>query len=610
MGPLTIANDGSLRITTEPVIVNVSGGQLVNISGGLSSRVFFVTPGANVTLDRLWISGGRFSSPNDGAAIDNFDGTVTIDKCLIFNNVSTDDAGAVKNTAGGTITINDTEFQGNAAPSRGGAIFNEGDMTITNSLFRSNTAKNGGAIANTGMLTIKNSTISGNDSAFNGGGNGGGIYTAAGTVNLDSVTVAFNFAGGGSQGGGVGKLNGNETFISTGSIFSNNSAVGGSPNFMGDFTSHGYNLIANPSGTTIGGPTGFNLLNVDPKLLPLKNNGGPTATHALARNSPAIDKGNAKPETSTDQRGLPRVFNYLGISNPRPTPNGGSDIGAFEFNPRDLGYFDFDGDQKTDLSIFRPSVGEWWYLKSSDAGNGAFQFGSSSDKIVPGDYTGDGKADIAFFRPSSGEWYILRSEDFSFYSFPFGTSNDIPVPADYDGDLKVDAAVFRPSTAEWFVNRSTGGATLSTFGAAGDRPVPADYDGDGNADLAIFRPSNGTWWMNRSQLGVVVATFGVSTDKTVQGDYTGDGKADVAFFRPSTQEWFVLRSEDSSFYSFPYGATGDIPAPGDYDGDGKYDSAVFRPSNNTWFLLRSTAGSVGIGFGATNDVPVPNAFVR
>lgn len=38
--------------------------------------------------------------------------------------------------------------------------------------------------------------------------------------------------------------------------------------------------------------------------------------------------------------------------------------------------FDFDGDGKTDTSIFRPSVGEWWFLRSSDGGNYATQFGN------------------------------------------------------------------------------------------------------------------------------------------------------------------------------------------------------------------------------------------
>ncbi len=271
--------------------------------------------------------------------------------------------------------------------------------------------------------------------------------------------------------------------------------------------------------------------------------------------------------------------------------------------------FDFDGDGKTDVSIFRPALGEWWYLKSIDGGNGAIQFGNSSDKLVPADYTGDGKTDIAIFRPSSNEWFILRSENGSFYSFPFGSSGDVPVPADYDSDGKADAAVFRPSTQTWFISRSSGGTTIQQFGAAGDDPVAADYDGDAKADLAIYRPSLGQWWLLRSNLGIVVYQFGNSADKPVQGDFSGDGKADAAFFRPSTNEWFILRSENGTFYSFPFGAAGDIPSPGDYDGDGRADAAVFRPSTNTWFANRSTAGTLIQTFGQANDRSVPNSFV-
>ncbi len=273
--------------------------------------------------------------------------------------------------------------------------------------------------------------------------------------------------------------------------------------------------------------------------------------------------------------------------------------------------FDFDGDGKTDVGIFRPSVGEWWYLRSSDGGNRAFQFGASSDEVVAADYTGDGKTDLAIWRPSSGEWFVLRSEDNSFYSFPFGASGDIPAPADFDGDGKDDPAVFRPSTGTWFIIRSSdNGVTITNFGANGDLPVAADYDGDGKADVAVFRPSDGSWWLNRSSAGVVVTNFGTVTDKAVPADYTGDGKADVAIFRPSTGEWFILRSEDFSFYSVPFGTTGDIPAPGDYDGDGIADLTVFRPSNNTWFILRTTAGFTAVTFGATGDQPIPNAYVR
>lgn len=283
--------------------------------------------------------------------------------------------------------------------------------------------------------------------------------------------------------------------------------------------------------------------------------------------------------------------------------------------------FDFDGDAKTDLSIFRPGTGpgQWWYQRSSDGGNRAFSFGAISDTITPADFTGDGKTDIAFFRPMpipSGppSWFVLRSEDNTFYSFPFGSDGDVPAPADFDGDNKADATVYRPSTQTWFIARSTGGTDILTFGSSGDVPVAADYDGDGKADIAIYRPNaagGAQWWIRRSSDGSVFAlVFGTSSDRTVAGDYTGDGKADVAFWRPSNGNWFVLRSEDFSFFSFPFGANGDTPVPGDYDGDGKNDAAVFRPSTSTWFANRSTGGTLIQTFGASGDIPVPSAYVR
>jgi uncharacterized delta-60 repeat protein len=273
--------------------------------------------------------------------------------------------------------------------------------------------------------------------------------------------------------------------------------------------------------------------------------------------------------------------------------------------------FDFDGDGKTDLSIFRAPQGEWWINRSASGTNYAAQFGASTDKLVPADFTGDGKTDIAFFRPSTGSWFVLRSEDGSFYSFPFGASGDVPVVGDFDNDGKDDAGVFRPTDSTWYIRRSSdGGTIIQQFGQSGDLPVVADYDGDGKSDIAIFRPASGEWWIQRSTAGLIAFQFGNSADKAVQGDYTGDGKADVAFFRPSTSEWFVLRSENQTYYSFPFGAAGDIAAPGDYDGDGKLDATVFRPSTSTWYSQRSSAGTLIQSFGQAGDTPVPNAFVR
>ena len=274
--------------------------------------------------------------------------------------------------------------------------------------------------------------------------------------------------------------------------------------------------------------------------------------------------------------------------------------------------FDFDGDGKTDISIFRPAVGEWWYLKSSNGGNAALQFGQSTDKLTPGDFTGDGKADVAFWRPTTGEWFVLRSENLSFYSFQFGSPGDIPAPADYDGDGKTDAAVFRPSTATWYISRSSGGTTIQQFGASSDFPVAADYDGDGKSDIAIYRANgaNQEWWYQKSSnLNVVALVFGITGDKAVQGDYTGDGKADIAVWRPSSGDWLILRSENLSFYAFPFGSSGDVPTPGDYDGDGRFDAAVFRPSSSTWYVQRTTAGTLILAFGISGDKPVPSVFV-
>lgn len=268
---------------------------------------------------------------------------------------------------------------------------------------------------------------------------------------------------------------------------------------------------------------------------------------------------------------------------------------------------DFDDDGRTDIAIWRPSVGEWWVNRSLSTSTFAVQFGASTDLITPGDYTGDGKADIAVFRPSNGNWFILRSEDSSFFSFPFGTTGDIPAPADFDADGKTDPVVFRPSTGTWFIQRSTAGTLIQNFGGVGDRPTTGDFDGDGVADLAIYRQALGQWWLSRSTAGVIVYGFGSATDKPVQGDYTGDGKTDVAFWRPSNGEWFILRSEDSSYFSFPFGATGDLPAPGDYDGDGKFDPTVFR--TGTWFINRSSGGTLIQTFGGAADRPVPGAFV-
>ncbi len=263
--------------------------------------------------------------------------------------------------------------------------------------------------------------------------------------------------------------------------------------------------------------------------------------------------------------------------------------------------FDFDGDGKADLSVFRPAGGAW-YLQQSTAGFTGIAFGLSTDRIVPADYDGDGKTDFAVFR--SGTWYLQRSGQ-GFTGVAFGEATDIPQPADFDGDGRAELAVFRPLNGTWYVfNLVTNQFNSVQFGASSDKPVVSDYDGDGRADYAVYR--NGTWYVQRSSLGFTAIVFGEATDKPVVGDYDGDGKTDFAVFRPSNGAWYLLRS-NLGFTGAAFGLETDTPSPADYDGDGKTDLAVFR--DGTWYIQRSAQGFTGAAFGAASDKPVPNAFV-
>ncbi len=269
---------------------------------------------------------------------------------------------------------------------------------------------------------------------------------------------------------------------------------------------------------------------------------------------------------------------------------------------------DFDGDQKTDVSVFRPATGEWFISGTLGPSFTVYTFGAAEDLLVPGDYDGDGKTDFAVFRPSDSSWHFRMKGVYT--ARQYGQVGDIPAQGDFDGDRRTDVAVFRPSTGTWFIAFSDSRNTFAEvqFGQNGDRPAVADYDGDGKADIAIWRPSDGNWHVQGSAGNYFAAAWGQNGDIPAQADYDGDGRADLVVFRPSEGNWYLSRTT-AGIHIQQFGVNGDLPATGDFDGDGRYDVAVFRPSDNTWYMSQSQNGYVVRPFGANGDKTIPGAYL-
>jgi len=315
---LTIANGvgGGVRVeSTGSGNLTIANCRIVENAGVAVSCGPGSGPGNRVTIDNSTISG------NTGG----YGGGIYVSGAMCIGCVLSSPC---------IVTVNNSTISGNSA-AEGGGIYNVGATTVTNSIISNNTAldqsSGGGGIASGGAMTITNSTISGNSANHQGGGilhfSSNVVFFTGNELKLTNTTITGNSA---TEGGGIHTLDGIVPVKTRNSIIALNLAS--TPDIEGPVTSEGFNLVGNNSGADISPPQesdqiGTAAAPIDPLLGPLQDNGGPTFTHQLLLDSPAIDKGHSSGST-TDQRGFIRPVDLFKIPN---APGGdGSDIGAFE----------------------------------------------------------------------------------------------------------------------------------------------------------------------------------------------------------------------------------------------------------------------------------------
>jgi hypothetical protein len=609
MGNVYDQGGGTFNCSSNPITFNnhlfETNGTFVGGSGNIDINGNFALSGGIFTASSGTTSfGAQFASDLPGGTFNHNGGTV------VFDGVSVDSRAGVPVTLN-NLTVNKPN---NNFFTLGGLIIVNGTLTLTDGVFLAGTLEARGPV-------VVDPTFDGGGGALNFAGsanqtfanNGGanltgtwtinkpfGVVTATTSVVLQS-TQAVNIVSGGLHLGtgsnsfvsGALTINANGKFLADaaqtvmlGGDVSNSGLINLHANGSACPTTDSILLRSTVDGTqrSWSGSGVFRAINVD-----VKDMGGSAAV---------------------------KVFNGTNSGN-----NGGnwtfdsSCLANFIHTP-----FDFDGDRKTDFSIFRPSSGVW-FLQRSTLGIGGAQWGLATDKNSPADFDGDGITDVAVWREATrSNFFILQSSSDTVRIEDFGVTGDDPaIVGDWDGDGKADPAVYRNGGvgSQSFIffrgslNNPNGNITFVPWGLGGDVPVRGDFDGDGKMDAAVFRSSDLNWYiLKSSNLQLQVQQWGFATDKRIEGDFDGDGKTDFAVFRPSDTFWYILQSSNGQADIRHWGLTGDIPLQGDYDGDGKSDLAIWRETDHNFWVLQSGGGVRIFNFGLTGDTPIASAFLR
>jgi hypothetical protein len=422
--------DDTVTLTRVIVTGNAVGGGSSHGEGGGIYNVFGTMVLNSCTVaDNQANTGGSIGGSYGG--IDNANGTMTINDCLVSGNTATYTGGignlrtmtinrsAISGNSstlfGGGIgndemlTVTDSRIVDNASTSFGGGIDNNlGWVTLTDSLVADNT---GGGIRNAGSMAISGSTIAGNTAHLSGGGimtgpydlnisnstisgntsdiAGGGIYAQGAfqgnvyispSVELTSTTIVLNTAQ--ATGGGIWVdvfQNNHGRIFPRNTIVAGNGTAGSGPDVNGPVLSLGYNLVGKTDGSTgwVGSDhTGSSADPLDPKLGPLRDNGGPTPTHAVLVGSPAIAAGDPGLGYTLDQRGTARAFVLY------------PDVGAFQAQSavsfRLVAPPEVTSGEPFDLTVI--ALDSWGHTASTYTGTVHFT-SSDPDAALPDDYT-------------------------------------------------------------------------------------------------------------------------------------------------------------------------------------------------------------------------------
>jgi CSLREA domain-containing protein len=307
--------DGANRITLDAQ----------SISDRTNARVFVVMGQGNQLIGLTMTHG---STLGDGGVVYS-SGELTVSDSRIISGSATR-GGGIQNFTG-SLTIVRTTVADNSAQTGGGIYSEAGSLTVIASTVSGNQAPDGGAgIYNyASSITVRASTVSGNSAGVL---STGGIATNLGDMTLTSSTVVNN-AGWGISAEAA-------TISIRNSILAGNVVTGVGPSY--DDCAIGAGGAIHSFGYNIGGSTGCSAyLNtstdrvIDPAQVAtevldpvLRDNGGPTKTHALIERGLAVDAGYCPGET-TDQRGFVRPYDDTHLSNAADA----CDIGAFEWQP-------------------------------------------------------------------------------------------------------------------------------------------------------------------------------------------------------------------------------------------------------------------------------------